>query len=100
MNLLVDVNGKSTKALVRCHHLQNPPAEIGQIVRFAAANKVPIDDHGRIFPDGAAIDEIVFNAGRAGDAYAAVDASRDRHPATMTDGRDKLAGSVKVPREL
>jgi len=35
----------------RWHYLQNPSAKIGQIVRFAAADEMAIDDYGGILPD-------------------------------------------------
>src|SRR5688500_6145668 len=80
----------------RRQHLQNPPAEVGQIVRLAAADEVAVDNYRGVFPHPAGIDEIVLDPQRARDADAAIDSGRDRNPAAVTNGGDKLAGGVEV----
>src|SRR6478672_1117192 len=68
------------------HDLQNTTAEVGQVVWFAAADEMAVDNDGGIFPHGTGVDQIVLDAGRAGDADAAVDTGGDGNPATVANG--------------
>ena len=47
-----------------------------------------------------ALIEVILDAGRAGDADAAVNAGGDRDPAAVADGGDEFAGVVEVADEL
>lgn len=53
-------------------HLQHGSAKIGQVVRLAAADKVSVRDDGGIFVNTASIDQVIFDAGRAGDFDPAI----------------------------
>lgn len=44
-------------------NLQNRFAEIRQIIRLTAADKMAIDDHRRIFKDRSGIHEVIFDSG-------------------------------------
>ena len=44
------------------HHFDNRPAELGQIVRLAAADEVAIDDDRRVLPDRAGVHQVVLDA--------------------------------------
>src|SRR5205085_9972320 len=82
------------------HHLQNATAKVGQVVGFAAADEMAVDHDGGIFPHRAGVDQIVLDAGRAGDANAAINAGGDRNPAAVADGGDEFAGFVEIADEL
>ena len=81
------------------HDLDDGPAEIGEIVGLAAGDEVAVDDDRSILPDGAGIDEVVFDAGRARDADAAVNAGRDRNPAAVADRGDEFFGFGELAHE-
>src|SRR5690606_23180303 len=59
-----------SSGLLAQQYLQNPTAKIGQIVRLAARDKIPINDHRSIFPNRAGVDQIILDAGRTGHAHA------------------------------
>ena len=70
-----------------CNDVDHGVSELGQVIRFSAAYKMAIHDDRSVFPNGAGVDEVVFNTWRTGYPYTRVNACRDREPSTMADRR-------------
>jgi MFS family permease len=77
-------------------HREHPFAELRQVIRPAAADMVAIDHNGSVFPKAARVNKIILDAGRAGDANAAVDVGRNGYPTAVTDSGDQFAGGVEI----
>jgi len=68
----------------------------GQIVGFAARDKMPIDDHRGIDPQSSGVDKIIFDTERSGRPHPPIDICRDRQPTPVADRRDALFGVREV----
>ena len=88
-------------ALLRSWGLRSDPIDHGfgkpgQIVRFAARDKVPIDDHRGIDPQSPGVDQIIFDTERSGRPHPPIDICGDRQPTPMADRRDAFFGIREV----
>src|SRR5438132_1002742 len=75
-------------------------AEGGNVVHDSSPYKVAIAESRFIHPDGARVDEVVFDAERAGGTAPAQDAGRDGHEPAVADDGDDLSGTVHGLHEL
>ncbi len=75
-------------------------AEGGQVVGLARGDDVVVDDHFGVFPDGAGVNDIVFDREEGSGALAFQHVRGAEHPGSVADGGCQLALLGDVADEL